>query len=167
MAGCGMARRRQWSGCAPGSSGVPNRARGDQTATGDRWRWRRLGIVSVRPPCARESDFCSPSDDWLVQGQPVTFLPRSSEVMWGGGSWENWRSGRLLVAFRMAALQSPCVVGSASVAQLDRAFDFGSKGCRFKSCRAHQGCQFPPVSIPPGVIGRDPRSRSLFSSALG
>ena len=30
----------------------------------------------------------------------------------------------------------------ASVAQLDRAFDFGSKGCRFKSCRVHQFQKF-------------------------
>ena len=28
--------------------------------------------------------------------------------------------------------------GEASVAQLDRASDFGSEGCRFKSCRMHQ-----------------------------
>ena len=29
----------------------------------------------------------------------------------------------------------------ASVAQLDRASDFGSEGCRFKSCRMHHALQ--------------------------
>lgn len=31
----------------------------------------------------------------------------------------------------------PRISGCASVAQLDRASDFGSEGCRFKSCRMH------------------------------
>ena len=32
--------------------------------------------------------------------------------------------------------------GLGSLAQLNRAFDYGSKGCRFESCRSHKKKQF-------------------------
>ena len=46
------------------------------------------------------------------------------------------------VSFRISVVKSHGEAGSAgqrvaSVAQLDRASDFGSGGCRFKSCRMH------------------------------
>ena len=39
---------------------------------------------------------------------------------------------------QLATPIKPLIFVGASVAQLDRASDFGSEGCRFKSCRTRQ-----------------------------
>ena len=46
-----------------------------------------------------------------------------------------WRAQAAATKNRPALSQLKSTVCNASVAQLDRASDFGSEGCRFKSCR--------------------------------
>src|SRR5581483_4409605 len=58
-----------------------------------------------------------------------------------------YRFRSLLVEFSRRAwlnkgARSPAPGSVASVAQLDRASDFGSEGCRFKSCRMHHSGGF-------------------------
>ena len=45
-------------------------------------------------------------------------------------------SDRLFHLFRLSFFEGLVFIGR--VAQLNRAFDYGSKGCRFESCRGHK-----------------------------
>ena len=48
-----------------------------------------------------------------------------------------WHSARRWNRLAIERRRDECSPLRASVAQLDRASDFGSEGCRFKSCRMH------------------------------
>ncbi len=70
----------------------------------------------------------------------------------------NERMGRPFVDTR-GFLVEPVVPVCASVAQLDRASDFGSEGCRFKSCRMHHSIPSTSTEFP--RTNRTPISRLL------
>src|SRR5881396_3883435 len=76
--------------------------------------------------------------------------------------WNIWPPLWLAPDFRLALERWTWLIGTAnwqmhwaSVAQLDRASDFGSEGCRFESCPTRQiinGLQKPPFSTTLRVV---------------
>ena|SRR5258708_3713362 len=71
--------------------------------------------------------------------------------------------------WRAELRQSPChkcrtweTSRKASVAQLDRASDFGSEGCRFKSCRTRHSI-YPTKSGILGTFLRSKAARKIFT----